>query len=47
MLCAAGLVLMLAGYSRPVGGAAATAAMVGGGGVFWAGAIVLAYATLW
>jgi hypothetical protein len=46
MLCAAGFVLMLAGYARPVGGTA-TAAMLGGGGLFWTGALLLGYATLW
>jgi hypothetical protein len=46
MLCAGGFVLMLAGFARPIGGAA-TAAMLGGGGLFWTGALLLAYVTLW
>ncbi len=43
MLVAAGFVIMLAGYARPVGGGS-TLAMLGGGGLFWAGALMLAYA---
>ena len=45
MLCGAGVVLMMAGYAKPIGGAA-TFAMVGGGGLFWAGALLMAYVML-